>query len=83
MGTSTNGSGAFGASLNLKTEAVQKDAFASIASSLGSFRSLKNTLQFSSGTLNNTFTLSGRLSQINSNGYIDRASSDLDAYFFQ
>ena len=83
VGTSTNGSGAFGASLNLKTEAVQEDAFASIASSLGSFRSLKNTLQFSSGTLNNTFTLSGRLSQINSNGYIDRASSDLDAYFFQ
>jgi iron complex outermembrane receptor protein len=83
VGTSTNGSGAFGASLNLKTEAVQKDAFASIASSLGSFRSLKNTLQFSSGTLNNAFTLSGRLSQINSNGYIDRASSDLDAYFFQ
>jgi len=83
VGTSTNGSGAFGASLNLKTEAVQEDAFASIASSLGSFRSLKNTLQFSSGTLNNAFTLSGRLSQINSNGYIDRASSDLDAYFFQ
>ena len=83
VGTSSNGSAAFGASLNLKTEAVQEDAFASIASSLGSFRSLKNTLQFSSGTLNNTFTLSGRLSQINSNGYIERASSGLDAYFFQ
>ena len=83
VGTSSNGSAAFGASLNLKTEALQKEAFASIATSLGSFNSLKNTLQFSSGTLNNGFTLSGRLSQINSDGYIDRANSNLDAYFFQ
>ena len=61
VGTSTNGSAAFGASLNLKTEALQEEAFASIATSLGSFNSLKNTLQFSSGTLNKGFTLSGRL----------------------
>ena len=83
VGTSTNGSAAFGASLNLKTEALQEEAFASIATSLGSFNSLKNTLQFSSGTLNKGFTLSGRLSQINSDGYVDRASSNLNSYFFQ
>ena len=83
VGTSTNGSAAFGASLNLETDAVQNEAFASLSSSIGSFNTLKNTLQFSSGELNNSFTFSGRLSQINSDGYIDRASSDLDAYFFQ
>ena len=83
VGTSTNGSSAFGASLNLQTDSVKKEAFASLASSIGSFNTLKNTLQFSSGELNNSFTFSGRLSQINSDGYIDRASSDLDAYFFQ
>ena len=83
VGTSTNGSAAFGASLNLETDAVQNKPFASLSSSIGSFNTLKNTLQFSSGVLNNSFTFSGRLSQINSDGYIDRASSDLDAYFFQ
>ena len=83
VGTSTNGSAAFGASLNLKTEALHEEAFASIATSLGSFNSLKNTLQFSSGTLNKGFALSGRLSQINSDGYVDRASSNLNSYFFQ
>ncbi|MFL2601033.1 MAG: TonB-dependent receptor [Flavobacteriaceae bacterium] len=83
VGTSTNGSAAFGASLNLETDAVQNKPFASLSSSIGSFNTLKNTLQFSSGVLNNSFTFSGRLSQINSDGYIDRASSDLDAFFFQ
>ena len=83
VGTSTNGSAAFGASLNLETDAVQNKAFASLSSSIGSFNSLKNTLRFSTGKINEGFTFSGRLSQINSDGYIDRATSDLDAYFFQ
>ena len=82
-GTSTNGSAAFGASLNLETDAVQNKAFASLSSSIGSFNSFKNTLRFSTGKINEGFTFSGRLSQINSDGYIDRATSDLDAYFFQ
>ena len=83
VGTSTNGSAAFGASLNLETDAVQEQAYATLASSLGSFNTIKNTLRFSSGILNEGFTLSGRLSQINSEGYIDRAASNLDAYYFQ
>ena len=83
VGTSTNGSAAFGASLNLETDAVQNKAFASLSSSVGSFNSFKNTLRFSTGKINEGFTFSGRLSQINSDGYIDRATSDLDAYFFQ
>ena len=83
VGTSTNGSAAFGASLNLETDAVQEQAYAMLASSLGSFNTIKNTLRFSSGILNEGFTLSGRLSQINSEGYVDRAASNLDAYYFQ
>ena len=83
VGTSTNGSAAFGASLNVETVGVQQKAFTSLASSIGSFNTLKNTFQFSTGILNNNFSFSGRLSKINSDGYIDRAASNLDAYFFQ
>ena len=83
VGTSTNGSGAFGASINLLTDSVSKQAFAEIANSVGSFNSLKHTLMFSTGLLNNHFEISGRLSKITSDGYIDRATSDLDSYFLQ
>ncbi|MEK9612616.1 MAG: TonB-dependent receptor [Flavobacteriaceae bacterium] len=83
VGTSTNGSAAFGASLNLETDRLQQQASASFSNSLGSFNTIKNTFQFESGLLNDAFTFSGRLSRIHSDGYVDRAASDLDAYFFQ
>lgn len=83
VGTSTNGSGAFGASLNITTDAVSKDAYAQMAHSFGSFATQKHTLKFSTGLLENRFELSGRLSKIDSDGYIDRASSDLKSYFLQ
>jgi len=83
VGTSTNGSGAFGASINLLTDEVSQKAYAEIANTAGSFNSLKNTLKFSTGLLNNHFEISGRLSKITSDGYVDRASSDLKSYFFQ
>jgi len=83
VGTSTNGSGAFGASINLLTEEVSPMAYAEIANTVGSFNSLKHTLKFSTGLLNDHFELSGRLSKITSDGYVDRASSDLKSYFLQ
>lgn len=83
VGTSTNGAGAFGASLNLLTDAVSEEAYAQISSSFGSFNSLRNNLKFSTGLLNNSIEVSGRLSRITSDGYIDRASSELDSYFLQ
>ncbi|MEZ4809557.1 MAG: TonB-dependent receptor [Allomuricauda sp.] len=83
VGTSTNGAGAFGASLNLLTDAFSEEAYARISSSMGSFNTLRNNLKFSTGILNEHFELSGRLSRITSDGYIDRASSQLDAYFLQ
>ena len=83
VGTSTNGAGAFGASLNVLTDGFSQDAFAQISTSIGSFNTLRNNLKFSTGLLNDQVELSGRLSKINSDGYIDRARSDLDSYFLQ
>ncbi|MGB5555933.1 MAG: TonB-dependent receptor [Flavobacteriaceae bacterium] len=83
VGTSTNGAGAFGASLNLLTDAVSDEAYGQISSSYGSFNTLRNNLKFSTGLLNNHVEISGRLSRITSDGYIDRASSKLDSYFLQ
>lgn len=83
VGTSTNGSGAFGASINVLTDAVSKAANGEIANSFGSFNTRKHTVKYSTGLLNDHFEIAGRLSQVNSDGYIDRASSDLKSYFLQ
>lgn len=83
VGTSTNGAGAFGASLNLLTDAIAEKSSAVISSSAGSYNTFKNTLKFTTGKLNNHFELAGRLSKITSDGYIDRASSDLKSYYLQ
>ena len=83
VGTSTNGTGAFGASINLLTDSYSKKASGEISNSFGSFNTLKHTVKFSTGLLNNRFELAGRLSKIKSDGYIDRAFSDLKSYFLQ
>ncbi len=83
VGTSTNGAGAFGASLNLLTDAISDDAYGQVSSSFGSFNTLRSNIKFSTGLLNEHVEVSGRLSKISSDGYIDRASSDLDSYFLQ
>ncbi|WP_370100420.1 TonB-dependent receptor [Xanthomarina gelatinilytica] len=83
VGTSTNGSGAFGASINVLTDAVSNKAYGEIANSFGSFNTWKHTVKFSTGLLNDHMEIAGRLSQITSNGYIDRASSNLKSYFLQ
>lgn len=83
VGTSTNGSGAFGASLNILTESIAESALAEINSSFGSYNTFKNNVKFSTGLLKDHFELSGRFSLIKSDGYIDRASSDLKSYFLQ
>lgn len=81
VGTSSSGAGAFGASLNMQTKSFQEKAYAEIANTVGSFATRKQTLSFGTG-LNNHFELNGRLSQIASDGYIDRAASNLFGYFF-
>ncbi|WP_075341893.1 TonB-dependent receptor [Tenacibaculum agarivorans] len=83
VGTSTNGSGAFGASLNILTDAVSEEAGGEISNSFGSFGTRKHTVKFTTGKLNDHFEFSGRLSNIYSDGYIDRAFTDLKSYFLQ
>ena len=83
VGSSTNGSGAFGASLNMLTDNYSKTSSGEISNSGGSFNSRKNTVKFSTGLLNNQFEIAGRLSVLKSDGYVDRASSDLKSYFLQ
>lgn len=83
VGTSTNGAGAFGASLNVLTDAFSEEAYAKVSTSVGSFNTLRNNVKFSTGILNDHFEFSGRLSRITSDGYVDRAASELDGYFLQ
>jgi iron complex outermembrane receptor protein len=83
VGTSTNGAGAFGASLNLLTDRFTNDPSGEVSSSIGSFNTQKQTVKFSTGLMKNRFEIAGRLSNIKSDGYIDRASSDLKGYFLQ
>ena len=83
VGTSTNGAGAFGASLNLLTDVVSQEAYGQLSSSVGSFNTLRANVKFSTGLLSDKFELAGRISRIVSDGYIDRASSELESYFLQ
>jgi iron complex outermembrane receptor protein len=89
VGTSTNGSGAFGASINILTDAVSREASGEISNSFGSFNSRKHTVKFSTGLMgadaerSRGIEIAGRLSNIESDGYIDRASSSLKSYFLQ
>ena len=81
VGTSTNGAGAFGASVNLMTNEYNPNAYLSLQNTAGSFNSFKNNLVFGSGLINNKFTFDGRVSSIRSDGFIDRANSDLKSFF--
>lgn len=81
VGTSTNGAGAFGASINMQTTTRRDSAYAELNNSFGSFNTQKNTVSVGTGLMANQFTFDGRLSRIQSDGYIDRASSDLKSYF--
>ena len=81
VGTSTNGAGAFGATINLATNDYRPEKYLSLHTSAGSFNTLKNTFQFGTGLLKNRFTIDGRISKISSDGYIDRAKSNLKSFY--
>ena len=83
VGTSTNGSGAFGASLNILTDAISEEAGGEISNSFGSYGTRKHTVKFTTGKINEHFEFAGRLSSIYSDGYVDRAFTDLKSYFLQ
>jgi iron complex outermembrane receptor protein len=83
VGTSTNGAGAFGATLNMQTENVGTEPFLGLDLSGGSYYSHKQTLRFGTGLLSGHWGIQGRLSNIGSKGYLDRASTKLNSYFLQ
>ncbi|MDR9487612.1 TonB-dependent receptor [Salibacter sp.] len=82
VGTSTNGAGAFGGTMKINTLELEPEAFGKYTGSYGSFNTMRHTVEFGSGLTKNNFAFDGRLSTIQSDGYIDRASSDLKSYYF-
>ncbi|MDN3656272.1 TonB-dependent receptor plug domain-containing protein [Ferruginibacter paludis] len=82
VGTSSNGAGSFGGNINLSTNEVNEKFYTELNNSYGSYNTWKNTLKFGSGILGKHFTIDGRLSRISSNGYIDRAASNLKSFYF-
>jgi|TARA_B110000263_G_C15310138_1_gene512642 iron complex outermembrane receptor protein len=83
VGTSTNGAAAFGASINLKTMGLNKKPYTITSNTIGSYNTLKNNIEFGSGLISNNFSFDARLSRIASDGYIDKASSDLKSLYVQ
>lgn len=81
VGTSTNGAGAFGASININTLSYQQEAYGETNFTVGSFNTLKTNVLASTGLLNDHFVVDARLSKLSSDGYIDRASSDLKSFY--
>ncbi|HMG88419.1 MAG TPA: TonB-dependent receptor, partial [Chryseolinea sp.] len=82
VGTSTNGAGAFGASINLQTNTRNERPYAELMTSGGSFGTFRNTFGFGTGMIDDRWVIDGRVSKIISDGVIDRASSDLQSYYF-
>ena len=80
-GTSSNGAGAFGASINLSTNEVNEKAYAEVNNGFGSFNTWKNTVKFGTGLINKHFTFDARLSKISSDGFIDRGSTSLKSFY--
>ena len=81
VGTSSNGAGAFGATINLATNEFNEKAYGEINNSYGSFNTWKNTVKAGSGLLHDHFTIDARLSKISSDGYVDRASTNLNSFY--
>ncbi|HAH49924.1 MAG TPA: TonB-dependent receptor [Balneola sp.] len=81
VGTSTNGAGAFGSSINLQTSSNSLDPYTEINTGIGSFNTRKANIQLGSGLMKNGWSFEGRLSKIMSDGYIDRAESDLNSFY--
>ena len=81
VGSSTNGAASFGASINIKTDDISKNAYGTIDNAVGSFNSWKSSVRAGTGLINNKFSMDVRLSRILSDGYIDRASSNLKSFY--
>lgn len=81
LGTSTNGSGAFGSSININSNELHKLPYGEIDNGYGSYNTWRNTIKLGTGLMDDKFSVDARISQILSDGYIDRGSSDLKSYY--
>lgn len=81
VGTSSNGAGAFGASINVSTNEINKEPYAEANNTYGSFNTWKNTVKVGSGLINDHFTIDARLSRVSSDGFIDRGASNLSSFY--
>lgn len=81
VGTSTNGAGAFGASINFNTATLNAEPFVQVNAGVGSFNTLRGNVSFGTGLLDGRWTIDGRISKIHSDGYIDRAETDLTSLY--
>ncbi len=81
VGTSSNGTGAFGATINLLTNEVKPVSYATLSNSIGSFNTWKNTIKAGTGLINNRYIVDMRLSSISSDGYVERAKSNLKSFY--
>jgi iron complex outermembrane receptor protein len=80
-GTSTNGAGAFGGSINIQTDGVQTKPYGELMTSGGSFNTFRTTMKAGTGLMNNGWSFDTRLSKINSDGFIDRGAADLSSWY--
>jgi len=81
VGTSTNGAAAFGASVNFQTRKLEKEAYAVYEGTFGSFNTVRNSISAGSGLIKDHFSVDMRLSDLHSDGYIDRSWTDLKSYY--
>lgn len=81
VGTSSNGAGSFGGSVNLQTLSLQREPYAEVSIGEGSFNTFRATVNAGTGLINNRWSFDARRSRILSDGYIDRAESDLQSYY--
>jgi iron complex outermembrane recepter protein len=81
VGTSSNGAGAFGASININSNQITKEAYGEVDNSYGTFNTWRNTVKAGTGLINDKFTMDARLSRISSDGYVDRGSANLRSYY--
>lgn len=82
VGTSTNGAGAFGGTINLQTNTLKRKGYGEVINAVGSYNTWRHTLGFGTGLMKGKWAIDGRVSKISSDGYIDRATSDLQSYYF-
>jgi len=82
VGTSTNGAGAFGGSISLNTNKVYENPYIHANATAGSFNTQKLSVNLGTGLLNGKYAVDGRYSIIKSDGYVDRATSDLKSWYF-